>query len=469
MLLLCASMAFAVPAYNARVAGDFKVEGVLYLKDGTPMISSDGLLKNKGNFIPATDYFAGDIVQSSGVSYVCIVTNKGILTTNTSYWSPLAAEGAAGPAGEAGTTGPSGVDGFNSLISMDDELFGSNCSYGGIKVQVGRDLNRNGALELNEITNSKYVCNGLEASSGHSFPFSGAMHASSAGTPPYANCTACHNTTIAGGTYSVGSKPLCSACHKDVVNLNSATRGCKDCHGGAANDGRPADASLTAQFPNRQNGHGAHTFTGVPCTACHFDFGTGAPNHGKSGNNQNPLSANVVIAPTYFAKTGDPTINGGNGYYNPATKRCNNVSCHGAKTTAPWDVPQMVPLMCNFCHNISGNDVQAGDVDPATLLANDYATPPLDQHNNAFSGVRPASQANNLHYFHVVIVNQSCLSCHNFPANASHFADLSSPIMTKSNIVDAALWGGTYTPTGNKTCSNVACHASVASTIDWLR
>ena len=53
--LLCASTTFAAsPTYNVRAAGDFKVDGTLYLKDGTPIVSSDGLLKNKGTFVLGT-------------------------------------------------------------------------------------------------------------------------------------------------------------------------------------------------------------------------------------------------------------------------------------------------------------------------------------------------------------------------------------------------------------------------------
>lgn len=83
-------------------------------------------------------------------------------------------QGPAGPQGVAGATGPSGlqgqsgpagingIDGKNSTIKTTVEPAGTNCSNGGIKVEVGLDLNANGILDEAEINVSmtKYICNG---------------------------------------------------------------------------------------------------------------------------------------------------------------------------------------------------------------------------------------------------------------------------------------------------------------------
>lgn len=61
--------------------------------------------------------------------------------------------------GEDGDIGPSGL---NSLIQTLTEPAGSNCQFGGLKVESGIDTNSNGTLESEEITNTDYVCNGID-------------------------------------------------------------------------------------------------------------------------------------------------------------------------------------------------------------------------------------------------------------------------------------------------------------------
>lgn len=55
-----------------------------------------------------------------------------------------------------------GVDGKNTLTTVIKEPAGRSCENGGIKINSGLDLNRNGLLEENEITSSAYVCNGVD-------------------------------------------------------------------------------------------------------------------------------------------------------------------------------------------------------------------------------------------------------------------------------------------------------------------
>ena len=60
-----------------------------------------------------------------------------------------------------GPQGAAGVNGKNSLINTTTVPLASNdCPNGGIKIEVGLDLNNNGILESNEIENSKtkYIC-----------------------------------------------------------------------------------------------------------------------------------------------------------------------------------------------------------------------------------------------------------------------------------------------------------------------
>lgn len=52
-----------------------------------------------------------------------------------------------------------GVDGYNSLLKVSEELSGTNCEFGGLKIETGLDLNRNGILENEEVEAIEYYCN----------------------------------------------------------------------------------------------------------------------------------------------------------------------------------------------------------------------------------------------------------------------------------------------------------------------
>ncbi|URC13279.1 hypothetical protein [Flavobacterium sp. B183] len=55
-----------------------------------------------------------------------------------------------------------GINGKNSLTTVIKEPKGASCENGGIKINSGLDLNKNGVLEENEITSTAYVCNGTD-------------------------------------------------------------------------------------------------------------------------------------------------------------------------------------------------------------------------------------------------------------------------------------------------------------------
>jgi hypothetical protein len=62
--------------------------------------------------------------------------------------------------GPVGLQGAPGTNSLNSLILLVAEVSGANCTNGGVKIQTGLDLNRDGALNTNEVTQTKYICNG---------------------------------------------------------------------------------------------------------------------------------------------------------------------------------------------------------------------------------------------------------------------------------------------------------------------
>ncbi|HUL01279.1 MAG TPA: hypothetical protein VLX29_10570 [Nitrospirota bacterium] len=72
----------------------------------------------------------------------------------------LTACGGSGSNGSNGTNGTNGTNGLSALISVVSEPSGTNCPYGGYKLNVGLDTNNNGVLDPSEITSSDYICNG---------------------------------------------------------------------------------------------------------------------------------------------------------------------------------------------------------------------------------------------------------------------------------------------------------------------
>lgn len=98
-------------------------------------------------------------------------------------WQYLGAAGATGPvgatgaAGETGATGATGVTGAtgatgaagaNALVKTSTEPAGVNCASGGVKVEVGTDINNNNVLDAGEVISSltTYVCNGAGLNNG---------------------------------------------------------------------------------------------------------------------------------------------------------------------------------------------------------------------------------------------------------------------------------------------------------------
>ena len=66
--------------------------------------------------------------------------------------------------GKSGEIGETGANGLNSLVNITNQLPDENCENGGIKIDVGIDNNVNGTLDSNEILNTSYVCNGVDGS-----------------------------------------------------------------------------------------------------------------------------------------------------------------------------------------------------------------------------------------------------------------------------------------------------------------
>ncbi len=62
--------------------------------------------------------------------------------------------------------GADGADGLLSLISINDEPSGDNCTEGGLKIEAGIDENSNGILDPEEVKETRYVCDGTDGTNG---------------------------------------------------------------------------------------------------------------------------------------------------------------------------------------------------------------------------------------------------------------------------------------------------------------
>jgi predicted CxxxxCH...CXXCH cytochrome family protein len=303
------------------------------------------------------------------------------------------------------------------------------------------------------------------------------------GLATFPSCS-CHDATTPGGTFAVGVKPLCSACHKaldatDPTKLHLNTNpGCGDCHGDKAlNSARPVGAA----FPDRKFAHDKHIFAGVGCSVCHNTYGTGSASHGYSTNNPNPVVANVAIAPEYKAETPAAAPVGVVNGYNPATRMCSNVSCHGGK--APQNINNQTPdwragaagllTDCFNCHDKATNPIPA----IGTAYAPTTITP---QYNSFWSGdgrVQGHTFGNSLHALHLGMGNGaeldfrnfgliSCTDCHDSTELAKvHFGGLNTTQMVGAET--------TILPTMNYNAGNswgcaaaAGCH-TIPSVFRW--
>ena len=68
--------------------------------------------------------------------------------------------------GAPGVVGAPGAKGLSSLVQTSTEPAGGNCPNGGTKVAAGIDTNSDGALAASEVTSTGYVCNGSSGTNG---------------------------------------------------------------------------------------------------------------------------------------------------------------------------------------------------------------------------------------------------------------------------------------------------------------
>ena len=82
------------------------------------------------------------------------------LSDTQSMQAPKMPNATNGTGGSNGSNGANGVDGLVGVVAKQP---GANCTTGGQAIEIGYDMNGNGALDLTEVTSTQYVCNAPNA------------------------------------------------------------------------------------------------------------------------------------------------------------------------------------------------------------------------------------------------------------------------------------------------------------------
>lgn len=226
-------------------------------------------------------------------------------------------------------------------------------------------------------------------------------YATANGTAVCSNRT-CHGTSLAGVPES---GPSCTTCHG--LPFTQASLVCNACHG------LPPNGTVS---PNIAGAHASHASLNNSsyCSTCHL---------GAGGMTDNTFHLNgtpdIFFNPIYNSKTGAAS-------YDPVTKTCSNITCHGGPRTQTqaqalteastpgrtpaWDVGIIdVASQCSSCHV--------------------FDRPLAAEYNSYNSGD---------HFLHVWDPNHrpnpklGCEVCHDaIGLAASHFADLNTAVMEK--------------------------------------
>jgi hypothetical protein len=155
---------------------DTNQNGVLDDGEVNPALTAFACNGETGTIVRVTPEPAGPNCEFGGQKIETgLDTNQNGMLDDTEVTDTVfVCNGEVGPPGPGGPTGPEGPDGpeappgedgtntvtdFNILLEGDED-----CPQGGVRIDSGPDLNGNGVLDPDEITDTVFVCNGQDGS-----------------------------------------------------------------------------------------------------------------------------------------------------------------------------------------------------------------------------------------------------------------------------------------------------------------
>jgi ELWxxDGT repeat protein len=130
-----------------------------------------GSFSNEGNeVLVRTEGREADHICTEGGADIFIGNDRnknGILEESEVTSTTRLCHGKEGLSGPQGATGPNGFSGVNSIIDTEEvELGNLTCYYGGLLIKSGLDNNSNNVLDVEEIIDEEFLCNGQIGSDG---------------------------------------------------------------------------------------------------------------------------------------------------------------------------------------------------------------------------------------------------------------------------------------------------------------
>lgn len=175
----------------------------------------------------------------------------------------------------------------------------------------------------------------------HPVPFLTTVHTAVTTAGFNGDCSACHAVT---GSSPLSAAPTCATCHQASSPL--VTGSCASCHT------RPPSGSA---FPDAAGAHAKHdALAGVTltCSVCHSGLDSGSQAHYDRANGR-PGRDGLRVAPAPVAFLALYSAKSGAAAFDPTTRTCSNVSCHGGQTTPAWGTGTLnSATQCASCHTI---------------------------------------------------------------------------------------------------------------------
>ncbi len=253
-MMLCLLLSLFCTIASAQVPSTLNYQGYLTSPSGAPVNSASLQMVfkvyNVNTLGTALHTETQNVAVSNGIFNVVLGTSTAlILPFDTQYYlgvavgtdpemqprQPLTSVGTAFMANAAASlkctgcvtaaqlaagvaaVGPPGANGLNSLVAMTNEPAGANCAYGGTKVTSGLDLNASGTLDANEVSATRYVCNGTPYAVVPTVPPGCGTQPLTLGTPVYISPTG-----VGGVVYKADAITL-SVSVTDPNTCNSVT------------------------------------------------------------------------------------------------------------------------------------------------------------------------------------------------------------------------------------------------------